>query len=61
MERAGDAELADEEHERAEHTGLPVDAGPEDAEAHEVNADEENTGQRQAYGTMHKANSVRAT
>jgi hypothetical protein len=38
---AGDAELAGEKHEGAEHAGLPVDAGPKNAQAHEVDSEEE--------------------
>ena len=59
MKRARDAELADEEHERTQHACLPIETGPENPETHEMDADEKNTGQRQAGGSMHKVVNVR--
>jgi len=37
---AANAELANEKHEGAERGGLPIDTGPDHAEAHQMDTDE---------------------
>ena len=53
VKRAGDAELADEEHERAEAGGLHVDPGPDHREAHEVHDNEHDARKGDTETTVH--------
>ena len=54
MECSGDPELADEEHEGAQRGGLPIDPGPDDGEAGQVNHDKEEAGKRDTETSVHK-------
>ena len=53
VERAGDAELAGEEHEGAQGGSLPADAGPEHGQAGQMDQDEERAGERDTKASMH--------
>ena len=61
VKSAANTEFTNEKHEGAKRGGLPIDTGPDDAEAHQMDANEKQSRKGDIKVAMHRTSIMRQT